>query len=944
MSFESRLTQVESESDSAVRIRQYKELSTNTKNARDQATVLARIISEYAIVSKHGDAIRWADKLAIHIGLPDLSVVSVWLWSLFLFVTKGGRAFRMCVGLMAFCLRWRLRPFANFTHVRAVEFAHFWKDIRTCRSHALFLLCCAENETETARALSWLGYSHAYGGGGWIGIPLLRRALALLHKQNDTECLAQNYPLLAIAYSMNGNPSRSHHYHRLFLARYAGENAFYRLLALTTLQNVAFENGDFAALRRLIDRCFAQSFGLVASRHHIQIYGWLSVLHAAEGREEEANTAISQSRKAALQTEDPLDWTIHFRLVALTQLLLGDRVAASESVLEGRRYCAEYGNPAYYVKSLDNVDAALCQPCSGMGTRYLSWLFENAHRYAISCDRPTSAPQEATFYRLGHRLSSALSSSFGFSLELPFTEERLISALGRTFASDCVLVSGSAEELRATALRKLGGESLSMPSATDGDVRLVGDDGALFIGCTGPTTDEVEQPIAVGILLRDVDLATEALHQTALRMLLTHFVTAKSIRISRQRYAAEQRAAAIGRLTRMFAHDVRQPFSILKVLVESLGQIENPAEFKELASEFQGELERSVTSVEALIEDVLEMDRKEKVISTSIPLSSVLNAAVHQVARVKADSDVDFSYQFDHTHEVLADEVRLLRVISNLVTNAIEAMKDRGTVSLKTSDRTMGDKQFVEVVVSDTGHGIEPGDLELVFDPLFTKGKSQGTGLGLAIARKIVEAHGGKIGARSKATGAEFWLQLPAGQKDTELATRLPSSCREVVSRHLPFMGRVLKAPERQDDLIHTENLLLSKLKGHGEGLRLAVIDDEAIYQKYLAQQVASSKLADFVDVHGFFGAKDLGLFVADLFIVDIELGEQESGLSVVRRLRTTNPNSAIVVHSNSIDSEHFRAAAELGADVFLPKPMSRLHLLKALHLSLDTEILERAS
>jgi len=101
------------------------------------------------------------------------------------------------------------------------------------------------------------------------------------------------------------------------------------------------------------------------------------------------------------------------------------------------------------------------------------------------------------------------------------------------------------------------------------------------------------------------------------------------------------------------------------------------------------------------------------------------------------------------------------QVIMNILVNAIHAIHDKGTITIRTS----ADSDGVHVAISDTGVGIRPEYLPRIFDPGFTtKGVGVGTGLGLSIVYKIVQSHGGKIDVKSRpGAGSTFTLTLPVG-------------------------------------------------------------------------------------------------------------------------------------------------------------------------------------
>ena len=94
--------------------------------------------------------------------------------------------------------------------------------------------------------------------------------------------------------------------------------------------------------------------------------------------------------------------------------------------------------------------------------------------------------------------------------------------------------------------------------------------------------------------------------------------------------------------------------------------------------------------------------------------------------------------------------------------NAVQAMDEKGTITIVTRRRAADDS--VEVLVSDTGHGIPAGQIDRIFDPFYTtKENRHGTGLGLSIAYGIVTTHGGRISVESEVgKGTTFTIRMPA--------------------------------------------------------------------------------------------------------------------------------------------------------------------------------------
>jgi len=106
---------------------------------------------------------------------------------------------------------------------------------------------------------------------------------------------------------------------------------------------------------------------------------------------------------------------------------------------------------------------------------------------------------------------------------------------------------------------------------------------------------------------------------------------------------------------------------------------------------------------------------------------------------------------------VQADEDQLRQVFWNLLVNAVQAMRDRGTLRL----RTAVVDGLAAVEVQDTGYGIPHDILPKIFEPFYTT-RARGTGLGLAIVRRIVEDHGGRVAVSSRqGEGTTFRVTLP---------------------------------------------------------------------------------------------------------------------------------------------------------------------------------------
>ncbi len=216
-----------------------------------------------------------------------------------------------------------------------------------------------------------------------------------------------------------------------------------------------------------------------------------------------------------------------------------------------------------------------------------------------------------------------------------------------------------------------------------------------------------------------------------------------------------ERLAAIGELSAVVAHEVRNPLAGIRGGCELL--LEGYATY-DAHHAIGVEVIHQVDRLNRMVHDLLAFARP-KVID---PVPTDLHALLERSCRILTDDPDNIGVAIVRDFEpeppiVLADGRQLEQVFVNLVLNAIQAMGHKGTVTL----RTRSTPRQVQVSIGDSGPGIRPDALPNIFKPFFTT-RAQGTGLGLAIVDKIVTAHGGRTEAASPpGSGAVFTVTLP---------------------------------------------------------------------------------------------------------------------------------------------------------------------------------------
>lgn len=214
------------------------------------------------------------------------------------------------------------------------------------------------------------------------------------------------------------------------------------------------------------------------------------------------------------------------------------------------------------------------------------------------------------------------------------------------------------------------------------------------------------------------------------------------------------RLAALGQLSAGLAHELRNPLGTIKASAEMLNR--SVSAENEIAREVAGFIASEVDRTNSLITRFLDFARPLQLHLDKADLAQTLDRAVAAVQREASQVAIYKNYApeiglFPFDSELLE------RVFFNLIMNAAQATRPGGAVTVK----TRAGNGIVEIAVIDRGSGIDPKNLDSIFNPFFTT-KPDGVGLGLAIVSKIVDQHGGKIAVESDpGKGSVFRVFLP---------------------------------------------------------------------------------------------------------------------------------------------------------------------------------------
>jgi two-component system sensor histidine kinase AtoS len=205
-----------------------------------------------------------------------------------------------------------------------------------------------------------------------------------------------------------------------------------------------------------------------------------------------------------------------------------------------------------------------------------------------------------------------------------------------------------------------------------------------------------------------------------------------------------ERLSTLGEMSAGIAHELRNPMAVIlgytKILRKKVDEGLVPA---------VEAISKEVSVMDRIITDFLSFAKPAEPMFSEVDLNELVDGCI------KGVSDRAEGIHIVSLPVIKADEITLRQAVSNLLQNAVESMPDGGELRIA---GTVDD--HLNIMISDTGHGIPESIKEKIFLPFFTT-KEKGTGLGLSIVHKIVGSHGGTIEVDTGDKGTTFTINLP---------------------------------------------------------------------------------------------------------------------------------------------------------------------------------------
>ncbi len=412
-----------------------------------------------------------------------------------------------------------------------------------------------------------------------------------------------------------------------------------------------------------------------------------------------------------------------------------------------------------------------------------------------------------------------------------------------------------------------------------------------------------------------------------------------------------EKNAAIASTIQMLAHDVRKPFSLLRIAIKILINEKDSTQIDFALKKVIPEVDLAISKVEGMLIDLMEIGSTSKNLYIE-PVSpiSLIQSSITENFRIYNKADINLSYHFSHFHMLNANQHKMERVFSNILVNAMQAINFNGNIWFRTTEFSDGENFFIEFCIGNDNSFIPEEHLKNLFKMFYTNNKKNGTGLGLAIANKIIKDHGGKIWCTSVKNQqfpkgkVEFWFTIPIAEGFLEKrSTCFALHSSEITKFDLTFSTekiQELKNNEIQYEII--ENKIINLSSKLCRPFHILIIDDESIYRKILLDSIVKiHKIHKVIKIFQAEGSDQALLLIKnqqfDLIITDIDMGENSlNGFELVKKIKNKNilNDALICIHSNFLVTNTHHIAFENRPNIFIPKPIFKEHLLELILLA----------
>jgi PAS domain S-box-containing protein len=370
-----------------------------------------------------------------------------------------------------------------------------------------------------------------------------------------------------------------------------------------------------------------------------------------------------------------------------------------------------------------------------------------------------------------------------------------------------------------------------------------------------------------------------------------------------QELSRAKRLEAAGQFAGQIAHDFN---NLLGPLVAYPDLIRSKIGSDGRLAEMLADMEEAARQIADINQQLLTLGRRGHYKTVQIRLDELVEQTLRAIP-ISETIEVRTDWPGDLL-PIRGGRAQLARVLTNIITNAVEAMNKAGTLTLAAANAcldaplqhytSVATGEYVRLDITDTGGGIKPEIIDRVFDPFFTTkttDRRRGSGLGLTVARTVVEDHKGYI-----------CLQSGLGDGST-------------VSLFFPV--------DRNDDTAETAPQELPR----GNGETVLVVDDDPLQLRIAERTLTHLNYRVKTAKSGESAVEYVKDHPQDILLVDMVM-KGIDGVETLRRIRALYPNQRSIIFSGFAANKKVEQACALGALEFLPKPFSLAALAEAVH------------
>ncbi|MGD9159308.1 MAG: ATP-binding protein [Desulfobacteraceae bacterium] len=219
----------------------------------------------------------------------------------------------------------------------------------------------------------------------------------------------------------------------------------------------------------------------------------------------------------------------------------------------------------------------------------------------------------------------------------------------------------------------------------------------------------------------------------------------------------KEKLAILARLTATISHDIRNPLGTINTSIFSIKTAIEKKQPERIESALRL-AERNIKRCDQILTEFIDVTHKVEINTMPTKIDVWIKGLIEEQA---FPPSIEIIHDLNCDHAVAIDPDQLRRALSNIIKNALQALKNSNSAENKLTIHSSMTKDDVVICVSDTGTGIPENVLPRIYEPLFSS-KSFGVGLGLTVAREIVEKHDGTISVESETgSGTKVTLKIP---------------------------------------------------------------------------------------------------------------------------------------------------------------------------------------